>query len=234
MESSEKIKTRVPNSYTSSLKGDEIASKYRANVVLNILQSKEIGSDASIVDVGCGYGVLLEKLRDSKFNDFLGVEPIEEVVESLQSRGIEAILGDLEKGVDKIDDKSVDVVTCLEVLEHLYDPRSALNEINRWLQPGGILIVSVPNAYRLKQRLNMLAGKPTSDVTLVGGHIKFFDWNTIKNMVERANFRVESEFGEGGLRMREIIPGYMSILRTFPRLLTKWIFIIAKKTDGDK
>ncbi len=234
MKGSDELKTKVPNNYTTSLEQDEVASEYRANVVMNVLRSKKVDSNASIVDVGCGYGILLEKLRDSRFNNYLGVEPIGEVVESLQSRGIEAILGDLEKGVDKIDDKSIHVVTCLEVLEHLYDPESALNKINRWLQPGGILILSVPNAYRLRQRLTMLTGNPTSDVSLVGGHIKFFNWNTIKDMVERAGFRVEAEFGEGGLRMRKIVPGYMRILRAFPRLLAKWIFIVAEKTDGNK
>lgn len=44
-------------------------------------------------------------------------------------------------------DSSVDSVICLEVIEHLYDPASALAEIRRVLKPGGRAWVSIPFMY---------------------------------------------------------------------------------------
>jgi 2-polyprenyl-3-methyl-5-hydroxy-6-metoxy-1,4-benzoquinol methylase len=229
MNPSREMETRVPGGYTSSLKGDTKAAEYRADIVLSILSSRGASCDGSIVDVGCGYGVLLEKLMANGFSNILGVEPIEEVVQNLKARGIRGLVGDLEQGVEEIADDSVDIVSCLEVLEHLYDPKKALEEIHRWLRPGGILVASVPNAYRLMQRLRMLVGNPTSDVSLVGGHIKFFDWSTFPSMVEKSGFEIENQFGEGGLRMRKIVPGYMRLLRSYPHLFAKWIFVVATR-----
>jgi len=221
--------TRVPENYKQSLKGDTKATKHRAEVVLDLLEKRELDRESRIVDVGCGYGILLRRLREEGYGKTLGIEPISDVVRNLKSEGIPAQEGDLEKGVDSIDDETVDAVVCLEVLEHLYDPAGALEEINRWLQPGGLLIASVPNEYRLIQRLRMVQGNPTSDVSLVGGHIKFFDWDSFPAMVEENNFEVKNQIAEGGIKMRKIIPGYVSIMRTFPRLLSKWIFIVASK-----
>jgi SAM-dependent methyltransferase len=47
-----------------------------------------------------------------------------------------------------------------EVLEHLRDPAALVDETRRVLRPGGIFAGSVPNAYRLKNRLRFLAGRP--------------------------------------------------------------------------
>jgi SAM-dependent methyltransferase len=54
---------------------------------------------------------------------------------------------DVERERLKHADNSLDVVTCFEVLEHLrYDPMFMLLEIHRVLRPGGVLILSTPNA----------------------------------------------------------------------------------------
>jgi 2-polyprenyl-3-methyl-5-hydroxy-6-metoxy-1,4-benzoquinol methylase len=226
----EVMDTKVPSNYTSSLKGDKVASDYRADVALNILEAHgNVSRKSPIVDIGCGYGNLLHKLQDCGYGNALGIEPIATVVEDLQSEDIQAHMGDVEQGIAWINNESVEAVICLEVLEHLYDPAGAVKEINRWLKPGGILIASVPNEYRLIQRLRVLRGQPIADVSKVGGHIKFFHWKTLPEMIEECGYVIDQQFGEGGLGMRKIIPGYHSILRSFPSVLAKWIFVVAIK-----
>jgi SAM-dependent methyltransferase len=41
--------------------------------------------------------------------------------------------------------ESFDVITCFDVLEHLYEPRKVMAKVTEWLKPGGIFYVFVPN-----------------------------------------------------------------------------------------
>lgn len=93
-----------------------------------------------LLDVGCGdmpYRQLLEKL--SCRYDTLDSYPRSQTV---------TFTDDVQNMVS-ISDSQYDSVLCLEVLEHVPDPKQALFEINRVLRSGGILILSVPHLSRL-------------------------------------------------------------------------------------
>jgi SAM-dependent methyltransferase len=60
-------------------------------------------------------------------------------------------------------DGSFDLVLAGEVLEHMPFPDTLLEEISRVLTPDGVLVGSVPNAFRLKNRLRFLFGRPFED-----------------------------------------------------------------------
>lgn len=229
------MKTSVPESYTESLQSGQAASRYRASTIVSLLSELEgVAEQNRIIDVGCGLGVLLKMLQQFGFSDVLGVEAIPSVVDRLHEEEIPAVLGDVEQGVPSVLDGTADVVVCSEVLEHLYDPACALGEMRRWLRPAGWLVVSVPNAYRLGQRLRMLAGRPITDVSVVGGHIKHFHWDTLPAMVEGEGFRVERRFGLGWGRMKERLPGYDRLLSWLPGVFGAWIFVAARKRDDSR
>jgi SAM-dependent methyltransferase len=66
---------------------------------------------------------------------------------------------DLESDPVPLPDDSVDLVLCLEVLEHfVFDPMHALKEINRILKPGGTLFLSTPNLASWKAAMSVLTG----------------------------------------------------------------------------
>lgn len=82
----------------------------------------------------------------------------------------------------------------LEIIEHLFDTESFLEEIYRVLKPNGILILSTPNITGLGCRLRCLFGKrpPVIECTSrgnVSGHIRAFDKSDIKELVSEAGFK---------------------------------------------
>jgi hypothetical protein len=57
--------------------------------------------------------------------------------------GAQVFVGDILKA--PFPPESFDVITCFDVLEHLYEPRQVMAKVMEWLRPGGIFYVSVPN-----------------------------------------------------------------------------------------
>lgn len=93
-----------------------------------------------------------------------------------------------------------DVVLYLEVLEHLLDPVEALKLGASALRPGGVVLVSVPNAFSWWNRLRMLIGRlPSSGVgppgvrgrTYLAPHIRFFDLRSLTAAMEAAGLEVQ-------------------------------------------
>jgi SAM-dependent methyltransferase len=116
----------------------------RRRILLRIL-NRYLGPDGSqsrkILDVGCGTGTMLTHL--AAFGKAEGVDVDEEAIAFCRERGLEDIrLGeatDLPFG-----DAAFDLVTALDVVEHLDDDVAAFREMNRVLRPGGYILVTVP------------------------------------------------------------------------------------------
>ena len=94
-----------------------------------------------ICDLGCGNGELLLNLDNGKY-DLYGVDLSDKRVLRLVSHGINAVSSRVEK--IPFDDRTMDVISCLECLEHVFDPTIVLKEIVRVLKSGGRLLISVP------------------------------------------------------------------------------------------
>ena len=102
-----------------------------------------IGSDhvRVLVDVGVGEGIAIERVRPTS-GMVVGVEYREDKLARARSRlaRFQGVVGDA--GMLPIADASADLVTCIEVLEHLLRPGDALQELARIA--GGRCVVSVP------------------------------------------------------------------------------------------
>ena len=94
-----------------------------------------------ILDVGCGTGANLLML--SQFGDAEGVDVSEDALAFCRERGLENVkLGAAEKL--PYDDGTFDLVTALDVVEHLDDDLAGLREMRRVLRPGGRVLLFVP------------------------------------------------------------------------------------------
>jgi SAM-dependent methyltransferase len=95
-----------------------------------------------LLDVGCGYGGFVSLMRNRGW-DAEGVDPSPVTVAAASAKGIPVHLGTLD-GFYRTG-ASYRAVTMFYVLEHLFDPMSALRKVYGLLEPGGVVLVRVPD-----------------------------------------------------------------------------------------
>ena len=111
------------------------------------------------LDVGCGAGLLAEPLARLGAR-VTGIDAAPQVVavarEHAAARGltIEYRAGD----VDQLDGE-FDLITCMEVIEHVADPAAFLKSLAKRLAPGGLLVLSTPNATGWSRLLMITIGE---------------------------------------------------------------------------
>lgn len=93
-----------------------------------------------ILDVGCGTGANLEMLAN--FGESEGVDVSDDALEFCKAKGLKVHKGLAEEL--PFEDESFDVVTALDVVEHLDDDISGLKEMNRVMKKSGRALIFVP------------------------------------------------------------------------------------------
>jgi SAM-dependent methyltransferase len=104
-----------------------------------IVQRLEI-QNPKILDVGCGTGANLEML--AQFGESEGVDVSDDALEFCKAKGLKAHKGLAEKL--PFEDASFDLVTALDVVEHLDNDVEGLREMNRVLKKDGRALMFVP------------------------------------------------------------------------------------------
>jgi SAM-dependent methyltransferase len=99
------------------------------------------GARARILDVGCGTGANLEML--ARFGDAEGVDISEDALQFCRARGLTRVRAGAAESLP-YPDAQFDLVTALDVVEHLDDDRAGLSEMRRVLRPGGRALLFVP------------------------------------------------------------------------------------------
>jgi SAM-dependent methyltransferase len=161
-----------------------------------------------LLDVGCWNGGFLERVRlRGSYTELHGVDMVAEGVEAAKRRGFDARVVDLNGEPLPFPDAHFDGVSLLAVLEHVFDPIFTIREIHRVLRPGGELVLDVPNAASLTNRLRILCGRipvTSDDPGWDGGHLHYFTRHALDGFLAREGFRVLERRTTGGRpRLRE-------------------------------
>ena len=103
-----------------------------------------------LLDVGAGRGRFVAQARTAGW-DAVGLEPSLRGILGARALGVEL----QHAGVEDADvaPGSFHAISLWHVLEHLDDPGAALERIARWLRPGGLLVVGVPNLGSVQARV---------------------------------------------------------------------------------
>ena len=150
---------------------------------------QRLGRPGRLLDVGCGDGLLLAQAHARSWR-VSGVEIRARLVQRLRSQGIGEQIhrGFLEDAA--FPDASFDVVTLINVLEHVRDPQMMLIECKRIVRPGGLVAVHVPNVGGLQARLRGGRWKHYEPLE----HLFYFDRRTLGALFGRCGLRVVAPF----------------------------------------
>src|SRR5436190_14498225 len=135
------------------------------------------GPGLRILDLGCRTGALTQAYIDG--NAVIGLDIDREALFHAEGLGIKTVWADADEPLP-FAARSFDVVVAGELLEHLSDPALAVAEAHRVLRPGGAFVGSVPNAYRLKNRLRFVLGRPPDDDPM---HLQMFRAEDVRTVL---------------------------------------------------
>lgn len=110
-----------------------------------ISQSIDI-SGKRVLDVGCGGGILAESMAENGAI-VTGIDAESEAINTARAHAKESGLAMdyICTPIEDFDELPFDVVTCMELLEHVTTPQTVISHCARLLKPGGYLLVSTIN-----------------------------------------------------------------------------------------
>jgi GT2 family glycosyltransferase/tetratricopeptide (TPR) repeat protein/2-polyprenyl-3-methyl-5-hydroxy-6-metoxy-1,4-benzoquinol methylase len=147
-----------------------------------------------VLDVGCGSGRLGDSIKARQSAEVVGIELNRHAAEIARQRLDEVVIGNIEAGQMEFPGGRFDCLICADVLEHLREPSSVLEEFHRWLTPEGTLIASVPNVRNHTVIQALLEGNWTYESAglLDQDHVRFFTRREIEKLLYRSGFEIES------------------------------------------
>jgi SAM-dependent methyltransferase len=150
-------------------------------------------SSGKLLDVGCLWGSFLDSARQVGFQ-VTGIEPYGPA--AAYARNVLKL--DVSCGSVKtvaLPASSFDVVTVLDVIEHLREPVEELRSVFRLLKPKGVLVVVTPNVDGLPVRIlglkRRMFRQPWCPIDDLPWHLWGFTPRTIAGAVIRAGYQIE-------------------------------------------
>ncbi len=131
--------------------------------IIGTISKKEI---KTFLDIGCTDGSWARTVKEILQCDAFGIDISLPSVLAAEKKSINAKVVDITQGIP-FNDNTFDLITMVEVIEHVFDTDFVLKEVYRILRPGGYFFITTPNLCSLHNRIKIL----------LGGHPKFLEYN---------------------------------------------------------
>lgn len=220
------------------------SSDDRITLMMSLVKRIHEAGAKSILDVGCTDGFLSQKFRAMGLYT-IGIDASASAVETARTRADEAYVADTGKEALPLPDGKVDLIWAGEIIEHIFDTEFFVEELLRVTKPGGRLILSTPNLGAWINRIALLLGtqpfftevgvRPSNQgsflrkVTTPAGHIRNFTQSSLKNLLERCGWTVESMHGAALLTGKSVLWLDKIVSHALPALATDLVFVCRKR-----
>lgn len=160
-------------------------------IINHAIENKRFNHAKKIVDIGCGLGeqlYLVNQLVPSASVINCDIDP--EIIK-LGKKKYPDIEFKLQSADDiDFDDKSVDIIICSNLIEHVNNPEKVLSEIQRVLKDDGLLLIDFPNGYCMGELIFRLGGKFLHGKS---SHLKAFTYSGAINLLSKNNLYINEE-----------------------------------------
>jgi SAM-dependent methyltransferase len=145
-----------------------------------------VGKD--VADIGCGYqATTMRRYLDSVRGAVLVDVSLADDLKAHPK--VTAIEGDLPGVLTGLPSRSLDVILCMSVIEHLWEPELTVREFRRLLRPGGVCAINVPS-WAGKRFLEFSAFRlGLSPPEEIEDHKAYYDPRDLWPLLVRAGFR---------------------------------------------
>jgi methionine biosynthesis protein MetW len=163
--------------------------KYSRNRIL----IEWVGTGSRVLEVGCSTGFMSRLLKEHNCA-VTGIEVDGDAARYAADYCEEVHVLDLnsQEWITPVSESRFDAVLLGDVLEHLVDPARVLAQIREVLAPNGSVVISLPNVVHWETRLKIFLGRfdYQSCGTLDHTHLRFFTFETARQLIERAGYRI--------------------------------------------
>ncbi len=149
----------------------------------------------SILDVGCGHGILGKNLkRDVPERKVFGIEYDILAAEAAKLNLDQVVTGDIQTMILPFQGAIFDCIIFADILEHLLEPAAVLRKLKPYLKPNGVIICSIPNMRHYAVILKLIReGWNYEDYgPFDRTHLRFFSLRSMKDLITSAGFHIES------------------------------------------
>jgi len=164
-----------------------------------------------VLDIGCGAGDNGEILKDMGYT-VDGITISEDERETAQRIMRNVYVYNVERGLPSEITGKYDVIILSHVLEHICYPQQLLKDIHKILNPGGFLIIALPNLMHFRSRWQLMKGNfeyqeyGIWDYT----HFRWYTYKSGKKLLEDAGYKVEKSDVSGEIpfepKLKKVIP----------------------------
>ena len=201
------------------------------------------GEKLTILDIGCGDGRIVQHLTN--IHTVHGLDTSGAAVAAARRAGIDAERVDLNQPMP-YKDETFDIVLALDVLEHLTDVKGRLAECKRVMKHDGYLIISIPNHFDLRTRIDVMRGKGIIKWSQrmyetepeVYSHIRFWTLSEFSSMLRGLDFYPDLwqfNFMSQGLLPTDLIQASLRrwLVKNFPNAWSGKFVVRCRKTEPD-
>ncbi len=182
-----------------------------------------------VLDVGSFAGIFLRKMIKNNYEAY-GIE----VNPTMADYTIDELKLNVKKGTflgTEVPKETYDVVTMIDVLEHLVDPKQIIIKVHGVLKPGGLFVIKVPNLWPqyIKQKIANILRVSDLGIFENFGHINHFSPKALKIALESLDMEVlENKVSDSerwpDTSLKYILRNNVRSLVVFPLKVIKSIF----------